>query len=139
MNVVANWASRAATTRSHAAASAVPAPNADPSTAASTGLGVLQIARITLCANCARSIADSGAMRFIVVMSPPEQNAGPAPVNTIDSDVGVGVGGLDRLGQRDAELEVDGVALLGPVQRDGAHGAVVVDENRRCGDGGHYR
>ena len=63
VKVVANRASRAATTRSQAAANAVPAPNAAPSTAAMTGLSVLQMDRMTRCACWARTRASCTSIR----------------------------------------------------------------------------
>src|ERR1700730_532182 len=50
----------------------------------------------------------------------------------------ISFGGLDRLGQGDAQLDVDRVALLRPVEGDGAHRRVVVDEYRAGGRLGHW-
>ncbi len=83
VKVVAKVASTEVTTRSHASASAAPAPNAGPSTAATTGLGVCQMARITRWAACALGVVSWRGARRIVEMSPPEQNAPPAPVSTM--------------------------------------------------------
>ena len=116
----------------------MPAPNADPSTAARPAWRVFQIARITRCARWSRSRARSAGMRSIVEMSPPEQNTGPAPVSTMArTDIAIAVGGLDRLCESDAQRDVDRVALLRPVERDCATAAIVVDKHWAGGRGGH--
>ena len=76
-------------------------------------------------------------MRCIVEMSPPEQNTGPAPVTMMTRMARIAVSGLDRLSQGDTQLDVDRVALVRPVERDGAHRGVIVDEHRAGGGGGH--
>jgi hypothetical protein len=82
VNAVLIETSSAATTRSHAIASAAPAPTAWPSTAATTGLGPCQMARTTRCTASTLGRASAGGIRRMVVMSPPAQNVPPAPVST---------------------------------------------------------
>ena len=138
VKVVANVASRAATTRSQAAASAVPAPYADPSTAASTGLGVAQMARMTRCAKCTRSSAFSAGMRCIVEMSPPEQNTGPAPVTMITRMAASE--SADSIASASAMRNSMSIALRfsGRLRVTRAHRRDVVDEYWAGGRCGHW-
>ena len=90
------------------------------------------------------ALARRGEVRVLValvaaaeVVAGREARAGAADDRHVD--VVVEVGGLERLDELTAERVVQGVALLGPVEREAAHvGGGVVDEDERVGHGEQY-
>ena len=62
--------------------------------------------------------------------SAPAEKLPSAPVMIADAQLGVGVEQVPRVAEAAQHLGVEGVALVGPVQRDGEHVAVALDEHR---------
>ena len=105
-----------------------PPPMAGPLTAPMTGWCILRMARMTSSSSSIERWAMVVRVRPAMLgmmpassRSAPEQNAVAGTGEDHDPGVVVGAGRLQRLSERDHDVERHGVHALGPVERDQRH------------------